>query len=358
MSSSNVDIPPDRSIVAVNNLAGPNKVLFLPAASTVPGRFITIKDYYGNSGSSSFTVSTTSNNRIDRFNSSIVISTSFQCLTLLSDGISNWATVANENGPIPLTFLPSDIATPGIWFDAAFLPNITFDSANCNVTSWSNRGSKVVAAGSNASQPPPKLFQQRLNSLNVMSYSASNILIIPAMTVAYGDKTVFAVCKQNSIWTASSARAIPFIVGQTGYNFGDFVFTMGYDGANGSNFVGTVNGGYCFPTFANIAQTSNIYTILSGVNTIVNDGRVGMWQNGSLLNSNFLCPAENNGASMQFSIGGGTQDRNASHELAEVILYESALTVAERQRIEGYLAWKWGLRNLLPADHPYKNASP
>ena len=30
----------------------------------------------------------------------------------------------------------------------------------------------------------------------------------------------------------------------------------------------------------------------------------------------------------------------------------------DRQKIEGYLAHKWGLAASLPADHPYKDAAP
>ena len=41
--------------------------------------------------------------------------------------------------------------------------------------------------------------------------------------------------------------------------------------------------------------------------------------------------------------------------IAEVLAFSKALTVADRQRIEGYLAWKWGLQSQLPALHPYSN---
>jgi cytochrome c len=39
--------------------------------------------------------------------------------------------------------------------------------------------------------------------------------------------------------------------------------------------------------------------------------------------------------------------------LAEFIIYNAALTTAERQQVEGYLAWKWGLNPSLPTTHPY-----
>lgn len=42
----------------------------------------------------------------------------------------------------------------------------------------------------------------------------------------------------------------------------------------------------------------------------------------------------------------------------EVIATRYALPTADRQRIEGYLAWKWGLVASLPANHPYKLLPP
>jgi hypothetical protein len=41
----------------------------------------------------------------------------------------------------------------------------------------------------------------------------------------------------------------------------------------------------------------------------------------------------------------------------EIIFYDTALTDTQRQQIEGYLAWKWGLQNSL-VSHPYKNIPP
>lgn len=40
------------------------------------------------------------------------------------------------------------------------------------------------------------------------------------------------------------------------------------------------------------------------------------------------------------------------------VVVASALSQANRQLVEGYLAWKWSLTGLLPADHPYKNIRP
>lgn len=44
--------------------------------------------------------------------------------------------------------------------------------------------------------------------------------------------------------------------------------------------------------------------------------------------------------------------------IGEVITYPSGLSNVDRQRIEGYLAWKWGIQNNLPNNQPYKTAPP
>lgn len=41
-----------------------------------------------------------------------------------------------------------------------------------------------------------------------------------------------------------------------------------------------------------------------------------------------------------------------------VVLAGANATAANRQKTEGYLAWKWGLEADLPVGHPYKNAPP
>lgn len=42
-------------------------------------------------------------------------------------------------------------------------------------------------------------------------------------------------------------------------------------------------------------------------------------------------------------------------DIGEVII---SYTQADREKLEGYLAWKWGISGSLPANHPYKNGPP
>ena len=44
--------------------------------------------------------------------------------------------------------------------------------------------------------------------------------------------------------------------------------------------------------------------------------------------------------------------------ISEVLVYNSVLTTAQRQQVEGYLAWKWGLQASLPSTHPFYATVP
>jgi len=44
--------------------------------------------------------------------------------------------------------------------------------------------------------------------------------------------------------------------------------------------------------------------------------------------------------------------------IGEVLVFARVLSDTDRQLVEGYLAWKWGLEGDLPSGHPYKSAAP
>jgi hypothetical protein len=58
----------------------------------------------------------------------------------------------------------------------------------------------------------------------------------------------------------------------------------------------------------------------------------------------------------KFDLGRSTEGFQG--KICEVILYNNAIDLATRQKIEGYLAWKWGMTSVLPSDHTWKNTPP
>lgn len=84
---------------------------------------------------------------------------------------------------------------------------------------------------------------------------------------------------------------------------------------------------------------------------------------GSSNNFNTTTPAGNMAISY-YAVGADplttdqTNTSMLSGNIAEVVMYNTSLSNTDRAKIEGYLAWKWGLQARLPTVHPYKNAAP
>lgn len=55
---------------------------------------------------------------------------------------------------------------------------------------------------------------------------------------------------------------------------------------------------------------------------------------------------------------GGWNNRYMNGDIAEVLIYNTALGLSDRQLAEGILAWKYDLTNSLPVGHPWKNINP
>jgi hypothetical protein len=58
------------------------------------------------------------------------------------------------------------------------------------------------------------------------------------------------------------------------------------------------------------------------------------------------------------AIGGGYGGNYYRGYISEILLYTGLVTPFLRQKIEGYLAWKWGLTGNLPTSHPFRNVQP
>jgi hypothetical protein len=60
-----------------------------------------------------------------------------------------------------------------------------------------------------------------------------------------------------------------------------------------------------------------------------------------------------------FGIGAGGFWHGMHHgQIAEIVVSNTLASTAERQKLEGYLAHKWGLAGSLPAGHPWKAVAP
>jgi hypothetical protein len=167
----------------------------------------------------------------------------------------------------------------------------------------------------------------------------------------------------NFVPSSTNAPSIFVVAQQTGYTSG-----------NSEIVIATVGS----PTWATFDLFGSAGTFIARLNMYNNQGENGgisisspafisivgsgapsysasMFGNGTL-NVTFTGSGTNPlSTSMGFNIGSSA---GFIGNIYDVIMYNTALSTLQRQQIEGYLAWKWGLQANLPADHPYKSAAP
>jgi len=138
------------------------------------------------------------------------------------------------------------------------------------------------------------------------------------------------------------------------------------------------------------------FTVIGGgnkQNTILTNGDIRNWGSGTswsptntmadssaVIDTDYFIGFISDSAAKQFSVDGvlnvasagtwiGTTfnfyaiaDNQFAHAadgaIGEVVIVDGNLSTDDRQKMEGYLAWKWGLEGSLPGGHPYESAPP
>jgi hypothetical protein len=199
----------------------------------------------------------------------------------------------------------------------------------------------------------PTTGSNTLNSLNVLTFDGGDDLIrtssvsLPEVSTGV---TVVAVRK----FTSGTAGGI-LRVSDSGAN-GDS-YTLGRDlgvmGIWGDRFNSSAS------TSATFSDSDNTNWNISSATHTNLSGRT-IYHNGTSRGSNGLnCTAALVGY-IQLGVS-ASQDRASTRfftgQIAEVFVLDG-VGATNRQKIEGYTAWKWGLQGSLDAGHPYKSAAP
>lgn len=104
------------------------------------------------------------------------------------------------------------------------------------------------------------------------------------------------------------------------------------------------------------ANTTNS-NVVALAEMITTSSNMAIWYNGT----SYGTPTSQTFTAGRTSIIGGASNVTGQYfigNMYEVIGYTRAISASERQQVEGYLAWKWGLQNSLPTTHPYYKFRP
>jgi hypothetical protein len=331
MSFTSINLPSTTSFVSIDTRTGPNKVIMLPAASTVTGRLFTIKDQYGGAALSTYRLSTIGMDKIDGRNWIYTFSNAFGAISFLSDGRVGWRVVGLYDGSstaLPVSSGPINLNTFGtlaVWSDAT-----SFSTNNQSLTTWTNKAtstSHTVNCGGT-------VLTGTLNSLPIVRLTTSQTWR-PSPDVNLPAYTLFWVGRQRG---GSNSRVLTHVSNNQLYGYwGGYKRSFYIDG-NPANHVTAFASDSAWDMFSHSRTAGSAYTFnWNGTSTYTGSSSSG-----------------NNMTGLGINIIG----ENSDCDVAEIALYSVVLTSTQIQIIEGYLAWKWGLQTNLPVGHPYRSAAP
>jgi sugar lactone lactonase YvrE len=242
--------------------------------------------------------------------------------------------------PVPLI----TSITPWMWLDADDATTIT--TSGSTLTGWRNKGStgngtfgSLSGAGTGtyntvtANGRPLVSLNNRIFSTNAIiqtqqSYSVFAVYSIKSNYDTTGIDIIRPSDNASVGLLAGESSASTTSYGMRAANAGQANRLLGT--SFNANSVGVKLG-----VFYNSTNTAN--------SIITNNGAP------LTLTTNIAASGANTTTAYTYNIN---PTANAVVDYAEILVYMGEITTAQRQSIEGYLAWKWGLQDSLPINHP------
>jgi len=258
---------------------------------------------------------------------------------------TNIAPVVNA-GPDQVAFLTNVpwsplTLTPQLWLDAADAATLTTNDTN--VSQWADKsGFGRHATASGTAQP----------AVNAAGLNGKSVITLDGSSDELAVNLDFLAGVSHSAFVVTKPTSYSNIYGAANGGAGSSSLHVGFSG--GSSYRMNYWGDDYYP-----AITSNFLPASANIMNFV-------WTSG--LSKQVLANGKSEGANASAGVigtmaGGGRIGNAVGHgfyggDIAEIIFVTGTVTTADRERMEGYLAHKWGLTAQLPEAHPYKNSVP
>lgn len=250
------------------------------------------------------------------------------------------------------SWTPLRISGSTMWLDGADPNGNGIIPANgTTISTWTDKSGagNTVSAGSGQ----PTYSTNLSNKLGGLSFNGSQALSkgsVSGGSLAGNNTTTFSMFVVCS-FSNNTLRSMPFSWDNNTYTYR---ILFQYDNTNNLSFDFN-NWPSPRVNISSFVPTNNQVYIFSGVR----NGSVGyLGINGGVTTATGTGLTTDNftGTTNTLNIGQYANDSswNMRGIIGEIIFYNTALTDTQRQNVEGYLAWKWGLQNSLPSNHPFK----
>jgi hypothetical protein len=325
MSFSTVTIGAEGSLFFVDSRRC-QKVVFLPAASTVTGRSLLIKDVYGTSSNSTISLSTIGLDRIDDLTNRFILSNAFSMMNICSDGRIGWRTLDYYDGlEIPLT-IPISIPT-------IVTTNLLTNLDASNYTSGSSTWTALTGNNQTAYNSPTTVATP--GGPNAIVFNGSSYCID---TTGVFQSTLFSYTIDAWFYAATSVYGN--VVGELGQaSQGAWnVFLLGLN--NGTMFAGFWNGYVYSINLGN--YTANQWTHISCTYNSSSSLLTG-YVNGVSITSGTQSK-QWPGGNVYWGVGTAANPfNNLAGRVGAVKIYTRALTATEVRQNYNAMATRFGL---------------
>jgi hypothetical protein len=254
---------------------------------------------------------------------------------------ANLPPITNTNILLTAGFRPTSLSGLALWLDAADSASVI--TSGTTVTRWNDKSGNGYNMSSNTNYGTTTLPTYSSNTANKYVQMAPTQALCSAL---YNYTTAWSVfvCMNNVIvgerFMVSPYVTVPLVMMSMG---------LGNNKIWNNAFTTTptdITGNHIEYTSAeNTNALSNLLYYRDGVIQASNVKNMGVAAN----------------ASAKMGIGANATVNNAmggTYQVYEILVYNSVLPTTQRQQIEGYLAWKWGLTGSLPTSHPNKYMPP
>jgi hypothetical protein len=270
---------------------------------------------------------------------------------------------------------PADIDT-ALWLDAADASTIT--ESGGAITAWADKSGNghnaaadgnptYSATGMSTSKPAVQLDgtgDALVSSITgIGSFDALDVyMVTQTLTAASSNVNSGLFWALGNVANASGSypgnRSLNS-TSSTGSLNGEFI-NFGFEN---SSFSAGRLGSSTYRRAANTAQILNTKHSTSGTSLFANGEQVNLNITSQITTSTNTAPS-NIGYAVDSDLHFGAIRVSGSLlyspaiKFAEIVVSSTLLSTANRQKLEGYLAHKWGLTADLPGDHPYKTTVP
>jgi hypothetical protein len=256
------------------------------------------------------------------------------------------------------------------WFDAQDSSTITLDGSS-RVEAWVDKSANGISLGNSTAGERPN--EGTINGFNAINFDASQWMEPDSYPISLNENraiTAYIVFEVDDDVGPHRLMSVPYS-GRELFDYYNFSMSRNAGVLDVTWGSGSNTNGFNFNQFRTEGwNTTALTPYLYGVSITTagavarHDGASQSLTNrssGTITVSNFLVSAP---ASPDVSIqlgcynNAGAISQEMNGRIGEIIFCNDDESLFDKQRIEGYLAHKWGLEADLPSDHPFKAAPP